>query len=251
MDEKGKSSTERSEEKGQEEVSAAGSSLRQTAMDSNAPGPSTSVPENRSRFGSSLSLVDHRREPLYRPALTDGASRELADPECDIESQADELVSQDVINDVCRMYCNVIAREAHRVDMMAPPPGYFDAFRALTRLGFPRAFEHAFKATFGAVDNAHPLVLRDRRLENAADAQVPDFLKNILDEYGLSGVFGNQRQPDVAHIHDQSVCEDNGRSGHGHGDRGNARQPFAPSRADNGPDSQSSGSEAKEEEEVE
>lgn len=244
MAEKGESSNERSEEKGQEEVSDDGSTWRETVMDSNAAGPSASVPETRARFRSSSSLIDHRREP--------------DDPESEWEGQADELVSEDVINDVCQMYCNVILSETSRINAMSQPPNSPGAFRELARLRFPSSFQDAFKARFGAVANGQPLASRDHRLLSA-DAEVPDYLKNILDEYGLSGIFANKEQSNAVHVDDQSVYEGNGRSGHGYGDRGssrlghssNVRHPSAPSHADDGTDTHSSGSEAKEMEEVE
>lgn len=258
MDEKGKSSNERSEEKEQEEVSENGSTRREPAVeDSNAAGPSASVPEIRARFDSSLSLVDHHREPLHCPARTDGISGEPADSDSEGESQDGELVSQNVIDDVCRMYLSLIVRETYRINSMSQAPRSASAFAALKRLGFPSSFERAFKARYGAVADGRPSTLRDDRLTGAA-AQVPDYIKNILDEYGLSGILDNEK-PDVGHVDDHFVGESSGRSGLGCGDpersrlrhRGNVRRPSAPSDAENNTDTQESDSEAKEKGEVE
>ncbi|XP_075559486.1 uncharacterized protein LOC142590996 [Dermacentor variabilis] len=269
MDVKGKSSNERSEEEGHEESSGDDGSTRRnsTAAESDAGGPSASVSETAgSSFGSPPSPVDPRQvePPHCRPALDDGVPvGEPADPEVEWEGQqqqAAELVSEDVVDDVCRMYCNVIARETYRINSMCQPPNFVGAFRALTRLGFPGSFQDAFKARYagGAVagGGGRPPALRGGRLLSA-DAQVPDYLKNIIDAYGLSGVFADKGQPDVVRVDDQFVCESDGRSEVGYRGRprlgrlANARRPFAQSRADDSTDSQPSGSDAEEKEEVE
>ncbi|XP_050032975.3 uncharacterized protein [Dermacentor andersoni] len=187
MDEKKKGSNERSEEEGHEEISGDDGSTRRksTAAESNAGGPSASVSETAgSRFGSPPSPVEHRRvePPHRRPPLVDGVPvGEPADPEVE---------------------------ETYRINSMSQLPNFVRAFRALTRLVFPSSFQDAYKARYAggtvAGGGSRRPALRDGRLLSA-DAQVPDYPKNIIDAYGLSGVFTDKDQPDVVHVDDQFV----------------------------------------------